>query len=165
MRGKALKVIFHYSLSAYRKIIWFLRAAFLRCGLKSCGKNLKVFGRVKLDMMRFITLGDNVTINENVVITAKRHEVTIGNNVILSAGCVVTSIGFDFNQSGPNRHDGADITIEDNVWIGANAVILPGVQIGQGAVIGAGAVVTKDVQPKTIVGGVPAKTIRIIEGA
>ena len=163
MRGKAVKTIIHYALTAYRKIIWFLRASFLRHGLKSCGKNLKVFGRAKVDMLAYISLGDNVTINENVVITAKRAEIIIQNNVTLSSGCVITSIGYNYKKTGNNRHDGSPITIEDNVWIGANAVILPGVRIGQGAVIGAGAVVTKDVHPATIVGGVPAKLIRKIE--
>lgn len=52
-----------------------------------------------------------------------------------------------------------DIVIEDDVWIGANAIILSGVHIGQGAIVAAGAVVNKDVEPYAIVGGVPAKTI------
>ena len=51
------------------------------------------------------------------------------------------------------------IAIEDDVWVGANAVVLPGVHIGQGAVVGAGAVVTSDVDPFTVVGGVPAHMI------
>ncbi|WP_417510584.1 acyltransferase [Methylophaga sp.] len=57
----------------------------------------------------------------------------------------------------------APVTIEKNVWIGANATILPGVTIGEDAVIAAGAVVTKDVLPGTIVGGVPAKFIKNID--
>ncbi len=55
------------------------------------------------------------------------------------------------------------IEIEDFVWIGANATILPGVRIGRGAVVAAGAVVAKDVEPATIVAGVPAKVVRVIE--
>ena len=53
-----------------------------------------------------------------------------------------------------------DMYIDDDAWIGANAIILPGVHVGQGAVIGAGAVVTKDVEPYAIVAGMPARTIR-----
>ena len=52
------------------------------------------------------------------------------------------------------------VTISDDVWIGANAIILPGVTIGKGSVIAGGAVVTKDVEPYMIVGGNPAKVIR-----
>jgi len=59
----------------------------------------------------------------------------------------------------------APIHIGKNVWIGANASVLPGVSIGDGAIVAAGAVVTKDVEPNTIVGGVPAKMIKRIETA
>ncbi len=158
-----MKLIYYYMISAVHKVQRAVRVFLLRFGLKSCGKGLKVFGRCKLDMLRYISLGANVHINENVVISAKRSEVTIGDNVIFSTGCVVTSIGYDFDGRSENHHSDAAITIEDNVWIGANATILPNVRIGQGAVIGAGAVVTKDVAPRTIVGGVPAKLIRKIE--
>lgn len=57
------------------------------------------------------------------------------------------------------QHIGGIIIIEDDVWIGSNAVILKDVKLGKGCVIAAGAVVTKDVEPYTIVGGVPAKKI------
>lgn len=65
------------------------------------------------------------------------------------------------------RHDlfPAPIHIGRNVWIGANATVLPGVTIGDHAVIAAGAVVTKDVPANTVVGGVPAKVIRMMDGA
>ena len=57
----------------------------------------------------------------------------------------------------------APVNIKDHVWIGSGAIILPGVTIGEGAIVAAGAVVTKDVEEKTVVGGIPAKKIKDIE--
>ena len=54
------------------------------------------------------------------------------------------------------------VRIRDKVWIGANVTILPGVSIGEGAIIAAGAVVTKDVEPRTVVGGIPARILKRI---
>jgi acetyltransferase-like isoleucine patch superfamily enzyme len=65
-----------------------------------------------------------------------------------------------FMTDAPLDTSKASIAIEDDVWIGANAVILPGVTIGRGAVIGAGSVVTKDVAPYTICAGNPARVMR-----
>jgi maltose O-acetyltransferase len=56
----------------------------------------------------------------------------------------------------------APVVIEDDVWLGTNAVVLPGVRVGRGAVVGAGAVVTEDVAPFTVVAGVPARLIRAL---
>lgn len=90
--------------------------------------------------------------------------VSIGNHVIVAQGVVISGLnhGFDnpettFDQQTVTT---ALITIENDVWIGANAVITSGVNIGHHSIIAAGAVVTKDVAPYTMVGGVPAKTIK-----
>lgn len=86
--------------------------------------------------------------------------VTIGSHVHLAQGITVTAL--NHNYADPHRRideqgiSTAPITIEDDVWIGANAVILPGVTIGRHAVIAAGAVVTKDVPGGTLAAGVPA---------
>ncbi|NTU65300.1 MAG: hypothetical protein HGB05_18340 [Chloroflexi bacterium] len=56
----------------------------------------------------------------------------------------------------------APVTIQDGTWLGARCIVLPGVTVGRGSVVGAGSVVTKDVPPNTLVGGVPAKVIRSI---
>lgn len=66
----------------------------------------------------------------------------------------------DIRSNEKRRDDDRDIIIEDDVWIGANAMILRGVRVGKGSVIAAGSVVTKDVEPYCIYGGVPAKKIR-----
>ena len=92
--------------------------------------------------------------------------VTIGNHVNLAQGIVVTALNHNFKDT-TLRIDEQGIStnpvvIGDDVWIGANAVILPGVTIGKHAVVAAGAVVTKDVPDYCIVGGVPAKIIKKI---
>ncbi|MCR4808827.1 MAG: acyltransferase [Prevotella sp.] len=89
--------------------------------------------------------------------------VTIGSHVNLAQGVVVTALNHNFSdkslridQQGISTRP---VVISDDVWVGANAVILPGVTIGTHAVVAAGAVVTKDVPPHTVVAGVPAKVI------
>ena len=104
-----------------------------------------------------IEIGNNCVINRRCYLDG-RMGVVIGNNVNVSFGTVLLTLQHDPHC--PNFScSGGPIVIKDNVWIGVNAIILPGVCLGEGAVIGAGAVVTKDVPPYTIVGGVPAKKI------
>ena len=100
-------------------------------------------------------------LNYNCVIldTAPVH---IGNAVFIAPGTVISCAGhaMDPVQRGKLAVGvSAPINIEDDVWIGANCVITPNVHIGRGAVVGAGAVVTRDVSPYTVVGGVPARPI------
>lgn len=108
-------------------------------------------------------------------------EVTIGRNVMIMGGCLMMSRGgitIDDDvmiaanvQLISNNHDLYDrqllickpVHICRNVWIGAGATILPGVTVGENAVVAAGAIVTKDVEPNTIVGGNPAKLIKHID--
>ena len=92
--------------------------------------------------------------------------VEIGNNVNLAQGITVTALNHNFSDSNKRIDEQGvstkPVTIEDDVWIGANAVVLPGVKIGNHCVIAAGAVVTKDVPPHSLVAGVPAKVIKQI---
>ena len=92
--------------------------------------------------------------------------VSIGHHVNLAQGVTVTALNHNFSdpslridQQGVST---AAVTIDDDVWIGAGAVILPGVTVGAHSVVAAGAVVTRDVPPRTLVGGVPAKIIKYI---
>ncbi len=96
------------------------------------------------------------------------NAIVIGRGVLIAPGVYLT----DHNHStapGPPMFEqactAAPIAIGDDVWIGANAVVLPGVTIGAGAVVAAGAVVHRDVPPRAIVGGVPARIIRFREDA
>lgn len=92
--------------------------------------------------------------------------VIIGNHVNLAQGITVTALNHNFEDS-DKRIDEQGVStsaviFEDDIWVGANAVILPGVTIGRHSVVAAGAVVTKDVPPHSLVAGVPAKIIKKI---
>jgi len=92
--------------------------------------------------------------------------VTIGNHVNLAQGITVTALNHNFeNPDSRIDEQGVStkpVTIGNDIWIGANAVILPGVTVGDHSVVAAGAVVTKDVPPHSLVAGVPAKIIKQI---
>jgi acetyltransferase-like isoleucine patch superfamily enzyme len=110
-----------------------------------------------------VIIGDDTRIGiHNTII----GPVTIGNHVNLAQGITVTALNHNFKDTSLRIDEQGfstkPIVIGDDVWIGANAVILPGVTIGKHVVVAAGAVVTKDVPDNTIVGGVPAKEIKKI---
>ena len=90
--------------------------------------------------------------------------VTIGSHVNLAQGITITALNHNFEDKNKRIDEQGvstkPVVIGDDVWIGANAVILPGVTIGKHAVVAAGAVVTTDVPENTVVGGVPAKVIK-----
>ena len=92
--------------------------------------------------------------------------VTIGSHANLAQGITVTALNHNFSDTNKRIDEQGintnAVTIDDDVWIGANAVILPGVKIGSHCVVAAGAVVTKDVPPHSLVAGVPAKVIKQI---
>lgn len=110
-----------------------------------------------------IIIGDHTRIGlHNTVI----GPVTIGSHVNLAQGITVTALNHNFADKGLRIDEQgvstAPVTIGDDIWIGANAVILPGVTIGNHSVVAAGAVVTKDIPPHSLVAGVPAKIIKEI---
>ena len=113
-----------------------------------CGKNLKI--------------GENVFINAGCRFQ-DQGGITIGDGTLIGHNVVLATINHDLDPAHRNDNLPAPILIGKNVWIGANATVLPGVTIGDNAVIAAGAVVTKDVPADVVVGGVPAKMIRHIE--
>jgi maltose O-acetyltransferase len=96
---------------------------------------------------RLIRVGSNVTIAQFVSIIGDNHRVEDPELPILVQGAIPE-----------------DVVIEDDAWIGAQVVILPGVRVGRGAVVGAGSIVTKDVSPGAIVAGNPARLIRFRSG-
>ena len=113
-----------------------------------------------------IRIGNNVNVNCNVHIDAScGGRIEIGNDVLIAQNVVIRASNHAFRRADiPIRgqgHQGGRIIIEDDVWIGANCVICPDIRIGRGAVIGAGSVVTKDIEPFEIAGGVPARRIKL----
>lgn len=104
-----------------------------------------------------IRIGDNVVINRRVYLDG-RIGITIKNNVNISPEVYILSLEHDPNNP-MFATRGGEVIIEDHAWIGARAMIMPGIQIGEGAVVAACAVVTKDVEPYKIVAGIPARPI------
>lgn len=118
-----------------------------------------------------ITIGDNCGLGANVTVhSSVNGSVKIGSNVLI-AGHVYLGGGqyhtarTDISIAEQGHIEGLRLEIGDNCWIGANATVVNGVTVGRDAIIAAGAVVTKDVPPFAIVGGVPAKVIRVREQA
>ena len=110
-----------------------------------------------------VMIGDHTRIGlHNTII----GPVTIGSHVNLAQGITVTALNHNFEDSEKRIDEQgvstSAVTIEDDIWIGANAVVLSGVTIGHHSVVAAGAVVTKDVPPHSLVAGVPAKIIKQI---
>ncbi len=126
-----------------------------------CGKELTVNGQVKGNLS-ILHLGDHVNINPNAVIMGKAP-IYIGN--YFHCGMNMTLISSNHNYNGDkipydDTHIAKEIIIKDCVWLGHNVIILPGVTIGEGAIIGAGAVVSKDIPDLAIAVGNPIKIIK-----
>jgi acetyltransferase-like isoleucine patch superfamily enzyme len=128
------------------------------------GERVKLLKGIWVDRFDGLIIGDDVSIAKGVLILAVGG-VEIGDRSMVGPGSKLISAGHVIPKGRePMRFSGAflkKITIEKDVWIGAQAIILPGVKVGEGVIVAAGAVVTKDVPPFAIVGGVPARIIRM----
>ncbi len=158
-------------LASFYLIILKIYRRFLMCLLrplfKNYGKNF-VFDPFGSYSYKTISVGDDVSIGIGATFWATESSISIGNKVVF--GPNVTIMGGDHNTSriGNYMYDvhekilGNDmpVTIEDDVWVCAGAIILKGVRINRGAIIAAGALVVRDVPPYSIVGGVPAKHLK-----
>ena len=113
----------------------------------------------------FLSVGDNTYIGEYNNIRAAGGKVTIGNNCLISQHVTIVASNHQISKAKLIVEQGwatdkVDVTLEDDIWVGTNSVILPGITIHKGAVIAAGAVVTKDVPEYAIVAGNPARIIK-----
>ena len=105
-----------------------------------------------------ITIGNNCVINPGCILDGRQGKIIIKDNVDIARGTWIFTLDHDPNSDYHSTRFG-DVILEDHVWIASRVIILPGVTIGRGSVIAAGAVVTKDIPPMCIAGGIPAKII------
>jgi maltose O-acetyltransferase len=140
------------------------RQALLRQMLGGVGENPLIWPPFYYSYGKHTYFGDYVFLNYMCVIL-DNNEVRFGNHVMVGPCVQFYTAAHDLIAE--TRNQGFEvakpITIEDNVWIGGGAILLPGVRVGRNAVVGAGAVVSKDVPANTIVAGNPARIIRKIE--
>lgn len=141
------------SIPSYRVREWFLR----RKGLKFDNTSA-ILKNVSFYELQNVSIGKHSVINSYCVLDGRGGKLTIGDNVDIARETNIWTLEHDVNSS-THASGGADVTIDDHVWIASRVTILPGVHIGRGAVVACGAVVTKDVPERAIVGGVPAKII------
>lgn len=110
-----------------------------------------------------VSIGDDTYINSNLTLVDD-YNIIIGKGVLIAPNVTISSTNHPMHYKARPRGEMycKQVVIEDNVWIGSNAIICAGVTIGMGAVIGAGSVVTKDVPPMHFAAGIPCKAIREI---
>lgn len=130
--------------------------------LGEAGENVRIEQPFRCNYGKNITIGNNFFSDFDLTILDSA-KVTIKNNVKIGPNCNIytTSLPKDSAKRAEGLEQALPITIEDDVWIGGNVTILPGISIGKGAIIGAGAVVTRNVPANTIYAGVPAKMISV----
>jgi len=145
-----------------------LRPKILRMAGVKIGKETAIYSGIEIAPIgggKNLSIGKNSFVNTGVRFQCPEGgEIKIGDKVLIGPRCQFETLNHEVNLNvegrRPNLH--LPITVEDCSWIGAKAVILPGVTIGYGSIVAAGAVVTKDVPPNVVVGGVPAKIIKRI---
>lgn len=136
----------------------------LKAMLGSVGEKVWIAKTFSCDNGKNIYIGNNFTGNFNLTILDIR-EVHIGDNVMIGPGTLITTVGHPLSPMGRRKHlaFAKPVHIGNDVWIGGNVTILPGVTIGNNVVVAAGAVVTKDTPDNCVVGGVPARKIKDID--
>lgn len=126
------------------------------------GKNVVIHFRTEIRAPEKLVIGKGTIIGDNAILDARRG-LTIGCNVNLSSNVSIYTLQHDHRSpdfSCPSESEVKfSVEIDDRVWLGANVIVLPGIHIGEGAVCCAGCVVTKDVEPYTVVAGIPAKKV------
>lgn len=139
-----------------------VRALFSELIGKPVDETFAIFPPFYADFGKNISIGRNVFINSGCRFQ-DQGGISIGDRALIGHAVVMATLNHDLAPGRRASMHPAPILIGTDVWVGANATILPGVTIGDNAIVAAGAVVTRDVLPNTIVGGVPARFIKHIE--
>lgn len=122
------------------------------------GKGASLLRNVKFVSPSNISIGNHSVVNSECLLDGRGGKLAIGDNVDIARETNIWTQEHDPNDD-YHKGKGGDVIIEDYVWIASRVTILPNLRIGRGAVVASGAVVTKDVPPMAIVGGVPARII------
>lgn len=165
-----LKLVLYYALIQHlphsrlwslsnRIRVWYLSRVL---GVMPGDRNSKFEFGVYISDARRLRVGRHVRINENAFL---QGAITIGDYVMIAPKVAIYTRTHRYEDIGvpmvvAGESETLPVTIEDDVWIGINAVVLPGIRIGRGAIVGANSLVNRDVEPYSIVGGVPARLIR-----
>ena len=134
-----------------------IRLALLRHKGANIHHEVSMFASVEIRNPKGLSINSGCSIGPRVLLDA-RQGLTIGKNVTIAYDAIIWTLHHDMEAS-DFCTIGAPTTIDDYAWICSRSILLPGVHIGEGAVVASGAVVTKDVPPYTVVGGIPAKKI------
>ena len=166
-----LKAIYKFAdlfLRAWNKV---LTAPMKKKMMNSCGKGVSIGRGVNASGWENITAGNDVSIGERSMFLTTKAKIIIGDHVMFGPQVLVVTGNHitdipghymtSFTDKDKRPEDDQDVIFEGDNWIGANSTILKGVTIGYGAVVAAGAVVSKDVPPFSYVGGIPAKVIKM----
>jgi acetyltransferase-like isoleucine patch superfamily enzyme len=135
-----------------------VREFYLSCYLGAFGRGTAVQMGCHFLNGRKVHLGERNVVNFGCLFDGRRYKIMTGHDVSIGPEATILTLGHD-PQSTSFELRGGDVVIGNHAWIGYRAMILPGLTVGEGAVVAAGAVVTKSVEPYTIVGGNPARLI------
>jgi acetyltransferase-like isoleucine patch superfamily enzyme len=130
--------------------------------LRSCGSSVRIDRRVFIWPEEHVDVGNNVDINGYTVIYAGGG-VRIHDNVLIAANCVITSVTHPIAAAERHQMVLAPVELQENCWLGAGTMVMPGVTIGKNSIVAAGSVVTKDIPDNCICAGVPAKIVRHLD--
>lgn len=139
--------------------IHFLRKLFLRLFNKNISKSSVILLHVRILNFWKVEIGDRVVVNQYVLIDCRKYIVRVAHDADIGPYCRIWTLGHDADS---NSHDvrGSNVIIGHHVWLASGVTILPGVEVGVGAVAASGAVVTKNIPAGEIWSGVPARYVR-----